>query len=317
MTYKLIHTKKTWRYCALILLAFTIAIAGCSDDAEGEDANPGNEPNSSDTPTSSTADSNTGGAQLDSASDSPVGDADIETAKARVSAFIDANTTGFWCPENVDAEGTRDAITEAIVRACQEFSPKQNDYDVTWCEAHLVAASCMESSMQADANFYESMADPPVGLLQDRFSATVQDYENFGPKEAMARIGCPWPDFSNVTDWGNPTGDQLEWLKTIPCNVGIGAWYYYLNATGNGQLGNPPVWAWNYCNGEGTAANLVIGLLCHLQGANAISYNESNPWEHQYVSTIRDYFDLMIPSSSEPHPFLRQLQPNVSQYCEQ
>lgn len=47
--------------------------------------------------------------------------------------------------------------------------------------------------------------NPTIGLLQNRFSSTVQDFDNYGPKDSLDRIGCNWPDFDNVSDWSTPT----------------------------------------------------------------------------------------------------------------
>ena len=124
----------------------------------------------------------------------------------------------------------------------------------------------------------------------------------------MARIGCDWPDFSGVTDWNNGL-DWIDWMEDVHCNIALGAWYYYYNATGNG---NPPCYIHGYCTGSCAAAgNLVIGLLSHLNGPDDPYTNRDN-----YIDDIKSWFDNMIIPSPSPHPFDVTLTPAPELYCE-
>ncbi len=228
-------------------------------------------------------------------------------AAARVSGFID---TLPWGPETIDAAGKREELVDAIIKTCTEFAPPGDDWQV-WCQTFLVAAACRESSLDVTSVNGDGN-DPVVGLLQDRFSSTVQDYDNFGNKAALERIGCEWPDFSGV-DWSNDGIEWVEWLQGVRCNIALGAWYYFINATGNGD---PPCYAYQYCQGQGTGANLVVGMLSHLRGPAGANYDPNDPFAGTYVEWIKDWFDDMISDVPDPHPFIIDLEPNHLQYCE-
>jgi hypothetical protein len=114
-------------------------------------------------------------------------------------------------------------------------------------------------------------------------------------------------------------------MQNAACNVGLGAWYYYLNATGNGNPSAATYLA-GYCSGKGTAANLVTGLRSHLEGpsggkgviadmngVNALQATDSGAY--QYVTNIKTWFDSMIGPVSGTHPFFVRLAPNVPEYC--
>jgi hypothetical protein len=114
-------------------------------------------------------------------------------------------------------------------------------------------------------------------------------------------------------------------MQSIACNVGIGAWYYYVNATGNGDAASGTQ-ASAYCAGRGTAANLVTGLRSFLRGyivgrgvipdmngVNALQSTDSG--SYQYVTTIKTMFDNMVGPVAGTHPFFVSLVPNPTQYC--
>jgi uncharacterized membrane protein YfcA len=102
------------------------------------------------------------------------------------------------------------------------------------------------------------------------------------------------------------------------CNVALGAWYYYLYATGNGAAQTMHLDA--YCAGQGVSANLVTGLLSHYlgpDGGRGIVYDLGSLWgaPYDYVASIKALFDTMIPPAGGTHPFFVPLSPSPSQYC--
>jgi len=230
---------------------------------------------------------------------------------ARISGYINALP---WGQEALDNAGKRDEFIEAVIRACAEFAPPDEDWQI-WCQAFLVAAACRESSLNIDL-VHENIQDPPVGLLQIRFGSVVREFDRYGNKEALKRIGCQWPDFSGLSDedWSDPTLDEILWIQDVPCNVGLGAWTYFLMASGNGA---PPYYVHNYCAGEGTPGNLVIGMLDYFMGpGGSTNFDENDPYSHPYVAPIKEYFDHMITPSPDPHPFIRTFETNPCQHCE-
>jgi hypothetical protein len=114
-------------------------------------------------------------------------------------------------------------------------------------------------------------------------------------------------------------------MQNRACNVALGAWYYYLNATANGKPSAPTLLS-AYCSGQGTSGNLVTGLLSHLKGPqsgkgvvadmNGVKALQStDSTAYQYVTTIKTWFDAMIGPVSGTHPFFIKLAPNSTQYC--
>jgi len=228
--------------------------------------------------------------------------------------------------------GSNQALyASAIVNACTEFGPpsseNQSGWPGTWqeyCEAIVAAGILKESSYDSKSVVNDSYGtqnganDPTVGLLQIRFSSTVHDYAYYGPLPKMAAVGCAFPDFSahangDMTFWRGSGGMQpyLSFMQSIPCNVALGAWYYFMNATGNG--GSSAVYAAQYCAGMGVAGDVVIGLLSHLLGpAGAHPPDPSN----SYVTGIKQLFTTFIGGTlPSPDPFTVALSPMVSQYC--
>lgn len=79
-------------------------------------------------------------------------------------------------------------------------------------------------------------------------------------------------------DWSNPRLEHIQWLQDVQCNVGLGAWYYFLMASGNGT---PPYYVHNYCAGEGTPGNLVIGMLDYFGGpGTSAGFDENDLYLH-------------------------------------
>jgi hypothetical protein len=229
----------------------------------------------------------------------------------RVSGYIDVLP---WGQEALDDAGKREKFIEAVIRACAEFAPGDEEWQI-WCQAFLVAAACRESSLQIDLVHWD-IQDPPVGLLQIRFGSVVRVFDTYGNKEALERIGCAWPDFSGLgdEDWANPGLEHIQWLQDVQCNVGLGAWYYFLMASGNGA---PPYYVHNYCAGDGTPGNLVIGMLDYFGGpGTSAGFDENDPYSHYYVAPVKEYFDNMIIPTPEPHPFIRPFETDICQHCE-
>jgi hypothetical protein len=120
-------------------------------------------------------------------------------------------------------------------------------------------------------------------------------------------------------------------MKDVRCNIALGTWYYYVYATGNGGrtiedgTGSPysgACYLYQYCTGACPTAdtprsNLVIGMNSHLDGPEGFTYDPADPYASRggYVDEIKGWFDTMVGTPPEPHPFLRELEPNPSQYC--
>lgn len=233
-------------------------------------------------------------------------------------------------------------VVEAILRTCRVFSPTalaQRD-----CWALLASAILKESSYDAEATVTDAYAkrtvegrtaeDPTVGLLQIRFSATVHDVARFAPPDALACVGCALPE--EIRNHVEEPGDSTFWAVTGPtahrgvmtsraCNVAMGAWYYFTNATGNGDPAKP-AYAEQVCGGEATGANLVTGLRSHLRGpdgANGVVADEAaldalrttDPDSFEYVGEIRTRFDAMVGARAGAHPFFTALAPERARYC--
>ena len=212
-----------------------------------------------------------------------------------------------------------------------------------YCWAHLTGAMLKESSYSPTLNDTEANPgrdqysvrslpsgktayDPTVGLLQIRFSSTVKDYNQFGPRAAMTAVGCTFPDLGHLTEDGNSdfwaaTGAKanMAMMTSVPCNVALGAWYYYINATGQGTQ-SKTIYVYNYCTpGCGTscptAATLTVGLLSHLNGPSGAYRTDSGSLS--YVSAIKATFQLCLGGTlPSPDPFTVKLNPARTQYCQ-
>jgi hypothetical protein len=261
-------------------------------------------------------------------------------AAASISAFMD--TLPYGAPESP----LRDAIIDAIIRACHQFAPAASGpgWKTEYCHAHLASAINKESTYDPELVVTDDYAtrsvdgerasDPTVGLLQIRYSSTVHDYVANAPLETLACIGCRVPP--SVEAHAGEPGDSPYWavtgpsanmslMQSVACNVGLGAYYYYMNATGNGAQAKP-TYADGYCRGQGASGNLVTGLLSHLEGpsrgrgvladmAAVEAGKESRPGAHEYVTTIKGWFDAMIPEPGNTHPFFIPLEPAPGRFC--
>jgi hypothetical protein len=188
-----------------------------------------------------------------------------------------------------------DMLACSIAMACVEFAPSEADW-LRKCEAVLTSAIVAESSYNPNLVVMDSHSsrsvngmtanDPTVGLLQVRFSSTVRDYNYHAPLEKIAAIGCSWPSelatqADDATFWATQGGTTyLGFMQQVPCNIGLAAWYYLYNATGNG--GPSATWISQYCSSQGTAGTMVVGLLSHLMGGNYSRTAAGNDGTHTY-----------------------------------
>lgn len=245
------------------------------------------------------------------------------------------------------AGAVRDEAAVAIVKACEVFGPSaaaNPGFTKEHCYAHLVASISKESGYNAKVTVKDGYAtrsvggmtanDPVVGLLQIRFSSTVHEMVALGALDRLACVGCPIP--ASVTQHASEAGNSAYWAVTGPsqnmslmqnvaCNVGMGAWYYYIAAQGNGKA-SAVTYPDQYCGGAGTGGNLITGLLSHLKGfeggrglvanqgaLNALQSTDSGGYS--YVTEIKTSWDAMIGPVSGTHPFFLKLAPEPARHC--
>jgi hypothetical protein len=258
--------------------------------------------------------------------------------------FSDENIIPSWATKNMGSQ--RDAIISALVKTCAAFGPpaaSNPGWKQEYCWAHLTGAMLKESSYTPTLNDTETSPgrdqysvrmlpsgktayDPTIGLLQIRFSSTVKDYNQYGPRAAMTTVGCNFPDLGHTTEDGNSdfwaaTGAKanMALMTSVPCNIALGAWYYYVNATGQGTPGRT-VYVYQYCTpgcGQNcpTAATLTVGLLSHLNGPSG-AYS-TDPGSLSYVNDIKATFQKCLGGTlPNPDPFNVKLSPARSQYCQ-
>ncbi len=228
--------------------------------------------------------------------------------------------------------GARDRLVDSIVGACAAFAPKLPSWQ-TYCEAIETSQIVSESSYvpgtptpgppSSPSVNYDSYAtrsganDPTVGLLQVRFSSTVQDYSSYGPIATIEAIGCNWPSAlaaqaAGAAFWNTMggTATYLAFMEDPACNIPLAAWYVFTNATGNG--GPTAIYAADYCAGRGVAGNVVEGLLSHLDGP---AYpRPANP-NDAYPAGIKTRFVKLLGGLPSPDPFGVTLSPDASEYC--
>jgi hypothetical protein len=242
--------------------------------------------------------------------------------------------------KNFPAGAAFDRLACSIAMSCQMFAPAETDW-LRKCEAVITSAIVAESSYTPGTpsvryDSYAGTTDPTVGLLQIRFSSTVHDYNYYGPMTKIAAIGCVWPAaFLTQTDtstfWQGQGMNYLSFMDDIACNIGLAAWYYFYNATGNG--GASAVWISDYCKGKGIGGSMVVGLLSHLLGGNfarPADANNAYPWGIECCScgspsdcactgcTGRFAAFMGIGTSSarpSPDPFQEVLNPEPTKYC--
>ena len=242
----------------------------------------------------------------------------------------------------------RPVIIDTVIKACQVFGPnaaKDPGWQRQYCWAHIVSAIAKESSYNAALSIKDAYGmrtigatkanDPTVGFLQTRFSSTAHDFAQEGRLDSLSCVGCTFPPSFDAHK--AESGDSDFWAVSGPtanaslmmspaCNIGLGTWYYYVNATGNG---NPSAVTYvpPYCNNnKGVAGNLITGLLSHLKGpdggkgviadqngVNALQGNDNNAYT--YVTTIKGTFDAMVGPVAGTHPFFLKLAPDVPEFC--
>lgn len=218
-----------------------------------------------------------------------------------------------------------DRLACAIVKSCDEFAPSVENW-VKYCQAVVTSAIVSESSYNPKGVVYDTYArraitggtadDPTVGLLQDRFSSTISGFNQYGPMAKMAAIGCAWPPelltvAGNSTTWATAGGTtHLSFMQDPVCNIALGTWFYFHNATGNG--GTTVVWLNGICAGNGVAGNMIVGLLSHLQGG---SYARPADPNNSYVAGIKARVALLLGGLPNPDPFTQVLPPEPAKYC--
>jgi hypothetical protein len=223
------------------------------------------------------------------------------TGSAAINACMDQLP---WGARDMPA-AERTPIVSAIINSCEEFAPPGPEWQ-SYCQMFLVGAINAESSYDTQAGSVGAGADPTIGLLQIRFSSTVRDFVDYGPVDAMARIGC---DFGTVTS-SDSYATKSAMMLDVHCNVALGTWYYFIFGSGNG--GQSVVWVDQYCRGSGVAGSLHIGMACHLMGAEAAHSSLSGA--DSYYNNIKSWFDPCV-SYSGTHPFELGIEPDVDKYC--
>jgi len=199
----------------------------------------------------------------------------------------------------------RAPIITAIINTCVQFAPPGAEWQ-SYCQMFLASAINAESSYDTQAGTQGASGDPSVGLLQIRFSSVVLDFANYGPVDALTRIGC---NFGTVTS-SDSYATKGSMMLDVNCNVAIGAWYYFIFASGNG--GPSVVWVDQYCFGGGVAANLHVGMASFLMGGDAAHSSLSGA--DYYYNEIKTWFDPCV-TYSGTHPFERPIQPDTKKYC--
>ncbi len=217
-----------------------------------------------------------------------------------------------------------DGLVHAIVLSCVEFAPKEPDW-LEYCEAVLASAIVAESSYDPTANVLDSYGtrsvngttadDPTVGLLQIRFSSTVNSFNYYGPFDRMAALGCSWPaelvtQSNDAVFWATKGPSYLTFMEDPACNIGLSAWDYFSNATGNG--GPTVEYTYQYCQGQGVGGDMVEGLLSHLEGP---AYPRPADATNSYVTGIKSHFAALLGGLPTPDPFTEPLATEESKYC--
>ena len=253
------------------------------------------------------------------------------TEIAKVSGWLTTTSSGLPnyaytnIQKNFPTPAAFDALVHAIVMSCTEFAPAEANW-LGYCEAVITSAIVAESSYDPNSDVTDTYAtrmvngaaanDPTVGLLQIRFSSTVHDYNYYGPLPKMAAIGCSWPaalegQADDATFWATMGGTTyLSFMQDPSCNIALATWYYFINATGNG--GATATYAAQYCQGQGVAGDMVIGLLSHLQGPGFTRPPDAG---NSYVTGIKGRFTSLLGGLPDPDPFTESLAPEPTKFC--
>ena len=257
----------------------------------------------------------------------------------RVAGWLSNTTSGLesYAYTNIDTNfpvgAARTRLVDSIVGACSAFAPRLSGWQ-EYCEAILTSEIVSESSYEPGSPTpgppsttsvnYDTYAtqngdnDPTVGLLQVRFSSTVQAYNYYGPIETIEAIGCNWPaafasQDQNGTFWTTEGGTvtYLTFMEDPACNIPLSAWNVFMDATGNG--GDNAVYAAGYCSGQGIAGTVVDGLLSYLDGP---SYPRPADPTNSYPAGIKTRFIALLGGAlPSPDPFGVSLSPDTCQYC--
>jgi hypothetical protein len=228
----------------------------------------------------------------------------------------------------------RTLLVDSIVGACSAFAPRLPNWQ-EYCEAILTSEIVSESSYEpgtptpgppstTSVNYdaYGTMNgdnDPTVGLLQVRFSSTVQSYNSSGSIPTIEAIGCSWPAaFATASSgfWTSEGGTvtYLTFMENPACNIPLAAWYIFQNATGNG--GATAVYTAQYCAGQGVAGNVVDGLLSYLEGPGFPRGTPDAEASNSYPAGIKTRFIQLVGGSlPSPDPFEVSLSPETCVYC--
>jgi hypothetical protein len=230
----------------------------------------------------------------------------------------------------------RALLVDSIVGACSAFAPRLADWQ-EYCEAILTSEIVSESSYEpgmptpgppstTSVNYdsYGTMDghdDPTVGLLQVRFSSTVQDFNYYGPIDTIEAIGCSWPSAfasqaQGSTFWTSQGGTvtYLTFMENPSCNIPLAAWYILQNATGNG--GADAVYTQAYCSGQGIAGNVVDGLLSYSEGPGFARGSPDAEASSSYPAGIKTRFIQLVGGTlPSPDPFEVTLSPDTCVYC--
>ena len=230
----------------------------------------------------------------------------------------------------------RTQLVDSIVGACSAFAPRLANWQ-EYCEAILTSEIVSESSYQpgtptpgppsSTSVNYDSYAtmngdnDPTVGLLQVRFSSTVQSYNYYGPIATLEAIGCSWPSaFASQSQGGTfwtsqgGTATYLALMEDPACNIPLAAWYIFQNATGNG--GAAAIYTSSYCTGQGIAGNVVDGLLSYLEGPGFGRGSPDAEASNSYPAGIKTRFIQLVGGTlPSPDPFEVTLSPDTCVFC--
>ena len=323
----------------VVLSALVCLLNACSSSGSG---NHGTEPDS---------DSSSGGPA--DASAPCDGGALIKPAEVtRVAGWVSNTSSGLpsYAYTNIDTyfpesatvadPGTghypRTQLVDSIVGACSAFAPRLPNWQ-EYCEAIFTSEIVSESSYEPGTPIpgppsttsvnYDSYGtmdghnDPTVGLLQVRFSSTVQDFNYYGPIDTIEAIGCGWPSAfasqtQNSTFWTSEGGTvtYLTFMENPSCNIPLAAWYVLQNATGNG--GADAVYTEAYCAGQGIAGNVVDGLLSYLEGPGFGRGSPDAEASNSYPAGIKTRFIQLVGGTlPSPDPFEVMLSPDTCVFC--
>lgn len=253
------------------------------------------------------------------------------TETALVHGWLTTNTSGLpdWQYATIATNFPGDKLTtlvDTIVLSCTEFAPSEPNWQRD-CEALITSAIVAESSYNPKSLSLDSYGtrnvngttanDPVVGLLQIRFSSVVQNFNYYGPMSKLTAIGCNWPTSLTASTpkddvwWATQGGvTYVSFMEDPTCNVALATWAYFVGATGNG--GSDAIYTYQYCQGQGIAGNMVVGLLSFLEGDG---FPRPADATNSYVTGIKGRFASLLGGLPSPDPFADVLVPETAKYC--